>query len=636
VVGVAVVALALAVAWKYWPARTDGRAAGPEDADPRLTFSTPYRNVRPEVQYVGDQACAGCHAEQARSYRDHPMGRALAPVAAATPIERYELGALNPFEASGLRYDVWREGGRVFHRERSGDPTGPVLTETEAEVRFAVGSGARARSYLIDHGGYLFQSPLTWYPHGGRWDLSPGYERQNQHFGRPVAPGCLFCHSNHAEHVPDTVNRYRQPIFRGHAIGCERCHGPGELHVKRRGDGDMAPGPDDTIVNPARLDHALREDVCHQCHLQGEERVPCRGRSEFDYRPGLPLRLFMMDFIDGREHGSDAKFVNSVEQLTASRCYRASREPNKLGCISCHDPHRQPAPQDRVAHYRERCLRCHAEQSCTLPPAARREKEDSCIACHMPRTGSEVTHTSITDHRIPRHAGGPVPAAAAVRPVPGPDDLTLFPRGCVDPRDEEASRNLGVALIAMLSRKPPDDVARQFAAKALPLLTAAVSRDGHDWGARQAAADALWWLGRQEEALAAYVTILAAKPESERALQGAGTVALEMNRPEAARRYLERAVRVNPWRWHYHHQLALASFRLGEWERGTRECRESLRLGPTNAWSRSLLVQCYLALGRDGEARAEFETLLRLTPADRREQKRAWFEEQSRRLAPAR
>src|SRR6516162_159402 len=148
------------------PAPPSAETASVSPDDPRLTFPTPYRNVRPEVQYVGDRACAGCHAEQAESYRQHPMGRALAPVAVATPAERYEPGPLNPFGASGLRYDVRREAGRVLHRERAGDPCGAALTEIEAEVRFAVGSGARARSYLVDHDGYLFQSPITWYPHG--------------------------------------------------------------------------------------------------------------------------------------------------------------------------------------------------------------------------------------------------------------------------------------------------------------------------------------------------------------------------------------------------------------------------------------------------------------------------------------
>src|SRR5205807_1805658 len=111
---------------------------------------------------------------------------------------------------------------------------GRILAETQAEVQFAMGSGRRARTYLVNHDGYLFESPITWFTQGRRWDLSPGYETRNQHFSRAITPGCLFCHSNQAEHIANTANRYRQPVFKSFAIGCERCHGPGELHVKLR------------------------------------------------------------------------------------------------------------------------------------------------------------------------------------------------------------------------------------------------------------------------------------------------------------------------------------------------------------------------------------------------------------------
>ena len=59
-----------------------------------------------------------------------------------------------------------------------------ALTDLAAEVQFAVGSGQRGRAYLIDHDGYLFASPLTWYPTKNSWDLSPGYEKRNARFTR--------------------------------------------------------------------------------------------------------------------------------------------------------------------------------------------------------------------------------------------------------------------------------------------------------------------------------------------------------------------------------------------------------------------------------------------------------------------
>jgi predicted CXXCH cytochrome family protein len=565
------------------------------------------------------------------------MGRALAPMADAPPGEKYGPAASNPFAVPdpfvgpGLHYGVQRRDKRVFHREWAADPDGKVLAQAEAEVQFVLGSGSRGRSYLINHDGYLFQSPVTWYPESGRWNLAPGYETRNQHFSRPVRPGCLFCHCNQTEPVEHTANRYRQPVFQGYAIGCERCHGPGELHVRRRMSGAVTVGMDDTIVNPRRLDHALREAVCQQCHLQGEVRVLARGRAYFDYRPGLPLHLFMIDFVQEGEGHKGSKFVGSVEQMVASRCYRASRGAKKLGCTSCHDPHRAPAPEEKVAFYRQRCLQCHTDKSCSLSPAVRRaqDRDDSCFACHMPRTGSEINHASITDHRILRRAEKP--GKAPPRSFPVPSALVPFHRDLLGPRDEKASRNLGVALIAILERGPPKDVAGRFADKALPLLEAALRRDRNDVTAWESKGTALWWLGNQEDALAAYETALSQKPDWETTLHAAAKLAFEMGHLETGRSYLERAIRVNPWRWQYYHLLAGACFQSGEWERAVQACRQSLRLEPFNSTTRRrLLVESYLRLGREDKARTEYETLLELSPEDRRPDLRRWFEEQRR------
>src|SRR6516225_6517775 len=52
-----------------------------ESPDPRLAYAGPYRNVHPNVRYVGDDSCVDCHKDIARSYAAHPMGRSLVPVA---------------------------------------------------------------------------------------------------------------------------------------------------------------------------------------------------------------------------------------------------------------------------------------------------------------------------------------------------------------------------------------------------------------------------------------------------------------------------------------------------------------------------------------------------------------------------
>ena len=174
-----------------------------------------------------------------------------------------------------------------------------------------------------------FQSPISWYSQKKKWDLSPGYERRNYHFERPIEPQCLFCHANRVDPVEFSVNRYREPIFRGHAIGCERCHGPGELHAARQ---EMVEGRDLTIVNPRHLEPSLRAAVCEQCHLLGDHRIELAGRDPFDYRPGLPTSAFFAVYDRANKQGNKA--VGHVEQMKASRCYRESQGESRLRFLS--------------------------------------------------------------------------------------------------------------------------------------------------------------------------------------------------------------------------------------------------------------------------------------------------------------
>ncbi len=252
-----------ALVYDSWPASRNLRI------HERASIS-PYKNTRPGVKYLGDSACIGCHSEIAQTYRNHPMGRSLYPIGSAPRTAGHEPGSRPLFVAQGFEYSVENRNGHVIHKETRRDASGRVIAQTEGEVRFVVGSGRMGIAHLIERDGFLFQSPITWYARDRRWDLPPGYEKSNRHFDLPIQSVCLYCHANRSEPVEGTVNRYRPPFFAGHAIGCERCHGPGELHVAHP---EVVDGRDLTIVNPAALEPALRDAVCQQCHLNGQKRV---------------------------------------------------------------------------------------------------------------------------------------------------------------------------------------------------------------------------------------------------------------------------------------------------------------------------------------------------------------------------
>ena len=283
----------------------------------------------------------------------------MVPVATLNAAGGNRRDSTTTFEAGSSRFTIDRHGGREVHRETRLDETGRVLAEVEREVKYALGSGTRGISYLIEHDGRLFQSPISWYGQRKKWDHSPGYDTNDVHFDRPIEPSCLFCHVNRDLPVELSVNQYEQPIFRGDAIGCERCHGPGELHIRRQ---EVVDGRDLSIVNPRHLEPALRDAVCEQCHLLGDHRVDRLGRDTFDYRPGLPLIEFFA--VYGRDNERENHAVGQVKQMKLSHCFRASE--GRLGCISCHDPHQLHSPTEKVAYFRQQCLGCHDRKDCNL------------------------------------------------------------------------------------------------------------------------------------------------------------------------------------------------------------------------------------------------------------------------------
>jgi tetratricopeptide (TPR) repeat protein len=278
-----------------------------------------------------------------------------------------------------------------------------------------------------------------------------------------------------------------------------------------------------------------------------------------------------------------------------------------------------------MAHFRDRCLKCHETKPCGLEPTVRREKskEDSCIDCHMPHSASaNIAHAAVTDHRILRRPERP----PQLRPERGLGGIPLlhFHRDLVDPTDTEVERDLGLAMIHMARLTNFDALGQRVGRTALPLLTIAVADAPDDVDAWEARGYALWLAGRREEALTATETALALAPLREVALRDAGFFAANLGRQDLAIGYWRRLLAVNPWQEVTHFNLAKIASRREDWPEVLRECQAGLRLDPTSVDSRTLLVQYYANTGDPARARAEFEALLALKPP-RAAELRRWF-----------
>jgi predicted CXXCH cytochrome family protein len=579
--------------------------------DPRDTFDTPFRNVRRGVKYVGDRECAACHADIARTYRQHPMGRSAAATPQASPIERYDVAAHNPFSAlERFDFAVDRRTDRIAHRIAARDRSGTTLAEFELEATLAIGSGTRGRSYLVVRNGAAWQSPVSWFSEKKIWDVSPGYTADS-HFQRAVSSNCLFCHTNQVESVPDSINRYREPIFQAQAsIGCERCHGPGELHVAARKRGTGIAGIDTSIVNPRHLEAELRDAVCQQCHLQGETRVVRRGRDIFEFRPGLPLDEFVTVYLRHENLIDYGKSVGQFEQLRRSKCFIASG--GQMSCTSCHDPHSTPAPETKIDYFRAKCVACHQRAECKLPIADRQVKSDNCAACHMSHSSSTtIAHTAITDHRILR-----TPAAAVApppRPIPeGEVPLTPFAMRKDRQSRPESDRDLGIALAKMMHAAPASaPEARELVmTMAENRLSDSLKRWPGDVPALEALAEIMIARFCPHEALKHLKTIIALIPDREHALARAIEPAVLTRDFDFAIACADKVVALNPSS--IDHRLSRARLRmtLKQWAEAESDCRAALRENPTYVISRVMLATCRHHLGDEPGAHLELEKAL--------------------------
>jgi tetratricopeptide (TPR) repeat protein len=298
--------------------------------------------------------------------------------------------------------------------------------------------------------------------------------------------------------------------------------------------------------------------------------------------------------------------------MHASRCFRASQ--GRLGCISCHDPHVLPNPEEKAAYFRTRCLECHAERGCSLPPEVRIQKKgvDDCIGCHMPRlSSSNNTHVATTNHRVPRLANGEQGSPDNAEPFRRDrTSLVNFHRNLLSERELAlAERDRGIALCR--------GGGAAAAAEALPILQAAVTARPDDLIALESLGEVLGRLGRPVAGLDAYKRALAQGSTRQTALEGAAFLSFKAGRHADAIEFWRQAIAVNPWRSDFHAQLAASALELGDWRVGAGACREALRLNPMLLPVRAWLVQCDLELGDREGARAQLETLLRFDPPDR-------------------
>jgi tetratricopeptide (TPR) repeat protein len=175
------------------------------------------------------------------------------------------------------------------------------------------------------------------------------------------------------------------------------------------------------------LSPARRDSICMECHLEGNVAIERAGRHAYDFRPGDLLSDYVRHYVLASSEQKSLGAVTQVEALSQSVCKRKSGEV--MSCTSCNNPHRSPSAEERVSYYRGKCLACHGEAF----GAKHHLEQADCTRCHMPTSlSTDIAHTQVTDHRIPRRSdtqtlqplldSNTKPSAARLVPFPYSED----------------------------------------------------------------------------------------------------------------------------------------------------------------------------------------------------------------------
>lgn len=328
-----------------------------------------------ESHFVGSAACRSCHQEQYDGWKQTRMANVV-----RDPKVHPE-AVLGDFSHSD-----------------------PARTFDLNDVAFVYGSRWKQR-YFTKRGDDYYVLPLQWDIKHQRWlpyHVQPGTDwwvqfYPSSNFERPTGPLCDGCHSVNYDIDTKQVTEWN--------VGCEKCHGPGSAHLQHP--------TRDNIVNPERLDPVRGNDVCIQCHSQGQPLANPIAGKYYDwpvgFLPGARLadywqledhRLGTTDFFywaDGTAHknrmqGND--FAQSVMYHRQMRCFdchqvHSNQNPSNLGavgndlCLTCHSPGSIAGPRMTIAEHTH-----HAEKSAA----------SQCTACHMPKIEQTLGDNFVSGH----------------------------------------------------------------------------------------------------------------------------------------------------------------------------------------------------------------------------------------------
>jgi hypothetical protein len=316
-------------------------------------------------------ACTGCHASEAKTQPDTPMGRGMQwpdadPLFKTHPELRFRKGSFT--------YTVKSEKNQPVYSVTDGTRT------ISLPIHWSFGKGAQ--TWVLEKDGQLLESMVSYYPSIDGLEITTGDaaltpQNLDEAVGRKLREGeprdCFGCHSTGGVWMGNLQLQKLEP-----GVTCEHCHTGASSHMIAALQGDAYE------TAPRDLRKLSSEDIsnfCGQCHRTWETVVRSAWRGEVDVR-FQPYRLANSKCFDGTDP--------------------------RISCIACHNPHQDLVRDEKS--YDSKCLACHATKggpvSVAAETGAHRDAPacsvatENCASCHMPKVKLPNGLVTFHDHEI--------------------------------------------------------------------------------------------------------------------------------------------------------------------------------------------------------------------------------------------
>lgn len=317
-----------------------------------------------KAQFVGSEKCAGCHADEYKTWKDTYHNKMVRPV------------------RDGLLKDAkdnWAKDAKG-----NAGPTKANITGTQAkldDVVYVIGSKWKQR--------FLVKNPQTgnhqfldkqWNRQSKAWE---GYGQKND-----WETQCATCHATGyriTAYDPKNTAAMKTSMSE-HNTGCEACHGPGSVHAASASRAD--------IFNPKKASKADADKVCGYCHIRAENDQwltaqgnhsehmphPVMGESykagQDDWTKWYTDKLLLPgvhadDPINKNYPNTDLNNAFFIDDAAQKSGYFEARKHHqqyqehlqskhaKAGLLSCVDCHSSHAVKGKTIKAGETCKTCH-------------------------------------------------------------------------------------------------------------------------------------------------------------------------------------------------------------------------------------------------------------------------------------